>query len=58
VPTPSVSEPLKAIRVVKWTTSTKPEQGTAKLRHKLWPLNQYWASHRRQIKITDYSILT
>jgi hypothetical protein len=57
VPTPSVSEAFETIRVVNHFYEARA--GNSKIVSNYGHLeNQYWASRRRQMKITDYSTLT
>jgi hypothetical protein len=61
VPAPSVSEALEAIRVVNRFYEARA--GSSKIVSQIMGIeghleNQYWASCRRQMKITDYSKLT
>jgi hypothetical protein len=57
VPTPSVSEAFETIRVVNHFYEARA--GNSKIVSNYGHLeNQYWASRRRRMKITDYSTLT
>jgi hypothetical protein len=59
--TPSLSEALEAIRIVNRFYEARA--GNSKIVSQIMGIeghleNQYWASRKRQMKITDYSTLT